>query len=266
MYLGLVEMRIGKRSVDLIHKIIKWTKINFLNYNQFDFLIGPEIKNDIFYHTIQKIAQDKRFKNFLEIGSSSGQGSTSAFVSGIDQRSDVESVRFFCIELSNQRFKKLKSFYKEKSYIKVYNISSVSVAKFPSFDDVRKFYNNRKTNLNDASIEEIRNWYDSDIQYILDSGKNIDGISAIKNSINLNYFDVVLIDGSEFTGIAELNAVIGAAVILLDDTESYKCREAFERLAADPAYRLYMYEPKLRGGFAIYSKLDLQNILDLKLA
>lgn len=44
-------------------------------------LIAPEIKNDEFYIAINKIARQEDIKTVLEIGSSSGEGSTEAFVS-----------------------------------------------------------------------------------------------------------------------------------------------------------------------------------------
>ncbi|PMB30600.1 hypothetical protein CEN43_16495 [Fischerella thermalis BR2B] len=43
-------------------------------------LIPPEIKNDEFYAILQRITREENIKTVLEIGSSSGEGSTEAFV------------------------------------------------------------------------------------------------------------------------------------------------------------------------------------------
>ena len=67
-------------------------------------------------------------------------------------------------------------------------------------------------------------------------------------------FDLCLIDGSEFTGKAELKYLLGTKYILLDDTESLKCREAFEILNANIDYELIAYQPKCRNGFAAFKK------------
>ncbi len=254
-------MKILRKIINKFDKSLNWFKIKFLNYSQFDFIIGPEIKNDFFYSAIYHISMDIRFKNFLEIGSSSGQGSTSAFVAGMNSRSDQSAIKLICLELSNKRFERLKHYYNKIPFIKIYNLSSVGVSKFPPLADVENFYINRKTNLNDTPFEEVKEWYEADIRYILESGKDIDGIESIKRRLSITHFDVVLIDGSEFTGNAELDSVLGADVILLDDTESYKCREAFERLMINSSYNLQMHEPGLRGGFAIFSKQDISDIL-----
>ena len=51
--------------------------------SQLNYLIPPEIKNDEFYVAIQKICKEEDIETVLEIGSSSGGGSTEAFVTGL---------------------------------------------------------------------------------------------------------------------------------------------------------------------------------------
>ena len=48
--------------------------------SELDNVIPPEIKNDEFYYTIRKMAQEEDVRTILEIGSSAGTGSTEAFV------------------------------------------------------------------------------------------------------------------------------------------------------------------------------------------
>ncbi len=50
-------------------------------------IIPPEIKNDAFYHTIYRLAKTEAISTILEIGSSSGEGSTEAFVLGAGENS-----------------------------------------------------------------------------------------------------------------------------------------------------------------------------------
>jgi len=71
-----------------------------------------------------------------------------------------------------------------------------------------------------------------------------------KNQINV--FDMVLIDGSEFTGEVELNFVLGSKVIALDDINTFKCYNAFKKLSADSNYVLKHSNSKLRNGYAIF--------------
>jgi len=73
---------------------------------------------------------------------------------------------------------------------------------------------------------------------------------------DISHFDLVLIDGSEFTGIPELEAVYGAKYILLDDINAYKNYDNFNRLNNDPNYILRIKNMKLRNGFAFFERIN----------
>ena len=87
------------------------------------------------------------------------------------------------------------------------------------------------------------------------SGKDYDGITEIRNSLQIKEFDACLIDGSEFTGLSELHLLIGSKYILLDDTETYKCREAFEFLERSASYKKLDHNPNIRNGFAVFKRI-----------
>jgi hypothetical protein len=68
-------------------------------------IIPPEIKNDNFYNLIIKVIQiDKSIKNILEIGASSGDGSTEAFMTGKQDR----DIQLYSVEVCTERFEILK--------------------------------------------------------------------------------------------------------------------------------------------------------------
>ena len=75
----------------------------------------------------------------------------------------------------------------------------------------------------------------------------------------IDYFDLVLIDGSEFTGIEELNRVYGAKWILLDDIRAFKNHYNYHRLSKDPDYQLIEENHTLRNGHAIFTKNPNEN-------
>ena len=56
---------------------------SLIEKSELNCLIPAEIKNDDFYACIQKLAQIEDIATILEIGSSSGAGSTEAFVTGM---------------------------------------------------------------------------------------------------------------------------------------------------------------------------------------
>jgi hypothetical protein len=219
-----------------------------------DKIIPPEIFNDEFYATLKRYATFPELKTFLEIGSSSGAGSTDAFVSGISLRRDQEEVRLFCMEVSRPRYKVLAEYYENHSFVRCYNISSIETKHFPLKDEVINFYNTTKTSLNQYSIDTVLRWLEDDIRYVKNSGGDANGISLIKSANDVVNFDMVLIDGSEFTGERELYSLIGANIIALDDVNSFKCWNAYQILLNTSHYDLREHNFSLRGGYAFFQK------------
>jgi len=219
-------------------------------YSELDIIIPPEIKNDEFYFLIQKLAREEKIANVLEIGSSSGGGSTEAFVKGLQDNPNKPSL--FCMEISRARFQALHDTYKHLGFVKCYNASSVPLDKFPTEQDVAAFYSGIGTALNNYPLEMVLGWLHKDKEYVGGSGVPSDGIQKIKRENGIETFDLVLIDGSEFTGTAELEEVYGARIIILDDVNAYKNYFNYRRLKFDGNYVLVAENWTLRNGFAIF--------------
>jgi len=105
-----------------------------------DKIIPGEISNDQFFFSLQKLVSLHSVMNILEIGSSSGAGSTQAFVEAIRARPDISSVSLFCVEVSKDRLQKLKNTYATDPFIKAYNVSSISTDEFPSTAQILRFF------------------------------------------------------------------------------------------------------------------------------
>ena len=102
-----------------------------------DDLIPPEIAGDRLYRWIVRIAATPGVRQMLDIGSSSGAGSTEAFVLGA-LRNPVRPI-LHCIELSKVRFAVLIARYHDHEFVRCYNLSSVPLASFPTPGDVDAF-------------------------------------------------------------------------------------------------------------------------------
>jgi len=218
----------------------------------YDTLIPPEVSNDKFYRLIERLARRKEVRTILEIGSSSGDGSTAAFVSGMDRNGTRPLL--YCIEIAKVRFDALKQRYAGRSDVRCYNVSTVSLDKFPSEADVFSFHGSNTTGLNRYPLKEVIEWLRQDIEYIQTTGVQTDGIKLIKREAGIVNFDLVLIDGSAFTGAAELDEVYGAKTILLDDINDIKNLQNYQRLSSDPQYRLITENWKLRNGYAAFGR------------
>lgn len=228
------------------------TSTTIFSASELDRIIPPEVKHDAFYNAIYRIASTESLATILEIGSSSGDGSTEAFVRGIAQNNYKPTL--FCMELSRPRFQALQQRYQHLPYVRCYNVSSVPLEAFPQEDEVKKFMSSIRTNLNQYGMNTVIGWLRQDIAYVAAAGVPSHGIEIIKRENGIKDFDMVLIDGSEFTGMAEFRLIYGARFILLDDINAFKNYNNYKSLLADPAYELIEENIHLRNGYAIFKK------------
>src|SRR3954454_330864 len=84
-----------------------------------------EIKDDAFYDTIVRVAARPDVRRILEIGSSTGDGSTEAFVKGMGQNPSQPTI--YCMESAKDRFEVLRKRYADNPSVKCYNVSSVGL-------------------------------------------------------------------------------------------------------------------------------------------
>ena len=217
-------------------------------------IIPAEVTNDSFYSTLVEVATRADLKNFLEIGSSSGAGSTQALVNGLLKRPNSDA-RLFCLELSRTRFLNLVQTYSGHDFVIPYNLSSVKISEFPTLQEVTHFYQTIKTNLNLYDLQTVLKWLQQDKDYIAQKKLNFCGLDFIKSCNNIDTFDFALIDGSEFTGEIELQHLWGARVIALDDVNSFKCFAAYIRLTNHYGYKLMRQDLSLRNGYAFFERV-----------
>lgn len=219
-----------------------------------DELIPPEITGDAFAEVIAEIGATAGVREILEIGSSTGEGSTAAWVRGALQ--NLERPRMHCMEVSGERYAALVERWQAYEFVHCYHLSTVPLERFPSPADVERFYRETPSRLNDFDLETVLGWLRQDVQYLRDHDLSAAGVAEVKAQQGIETFDAVLIDGSEFTGRAELDEVYGAHFLLLDDTETFKNWDNLQRLRADPAYRLLRSDPGTRNGYAVFERVN----------
>lgn len=218
-----------------------------------DQLIPPEIADDAFAAAIEEIGATPGVREILEIGSSTGEGSTAAWVRGILRNPDHPHLH--CLEVSDERYAALVERWRAYEFVHCYQLSSVPLERFPSPADVERFFGDKPERLSQYDLETVLGWLQQDVDYLREHELSSAGIAQVKARHGIETFDAVLIDGSEFTGRAELDEVYGARFLLLDDTETFKNFDNSRRLEADPAYRLVGADPTTRNGFAVYERV-----------
>lgn len=230
-----------------------------MNTSVLDAIIPGEIKNDSFYDALRGLAMLPEVETILEIGSSAGGGSTEAFVSGLKDRSDPASL--YCMEVSATRFAQLRDTYRTYPFVHCFNVSSVPLSDFPSHQAVGEFWDTVQSGLRAYPKATVLGWLDADLDYVKSHGFDANGIQLIKADRGIEQFDVVLIDGSEFTGEAELRHVSGAKYIALDDINTHKNWKNYFQLKSDPNYELISEDRSVRNGFCIFRRVEGQKEL-----
>ena len=220
-----------------------------------DRLIAPEILDDPFYEALKGLGTIEDLEHVLEIGSSSGEGSTRALVGAL--RLNRRKPVLHCLEVSRARFAELQRAYRGYDFVRCYNMSSVASSRVAGEAEIRAFYDAHRTALNRYDLATILGWRAEGLQYLREHPElDRDGIAEIKKANGIARFDLVLIDGSEFTGAAELDDVYGATIICLDDTNAFKCHAARQRLMSDPRYEKLADDQTLRNGYSIFCRRD----------
>lgn len=214
-------------------------------------LIPPEVVNDELSAWLTKLAARADVHTILEVGSSDGRGSTTALVEGMKQ--NPNNAALFCIEMSRTRFRALIERFGKSPSVHCSWSSAVGLSGYMTEPEVCKFYSDHPTNLNKYPLETVIGWLKQDIEAYYDC-PNHHLIELIKRENNIDAFDLVFLDGSAFTGLAELKMVLGAKIIVLDDTEDIKHKRSMEHLINSNDYRLMAANPLLRNGYAIWER------------
>jgi hypothetical protein len=169
-------------------------------------------------------------------------------------RQDQENIRLFCLEMFGPAYQELLENTRSYPFIHCYNENSIALEEMPSWDDVVHFYQSTRTCLNNYPIETVSDWYQRGLDYAEQSGLKHNGIKKIKRENGISNFDLVLIDGSEFTGEQDLYSCMGARIIMLDDCMTYKCYHAYRSLLSHHSYNLAFANLEERHGFAVFRR------------
>lgn len=217
-----------------------------------DAIIPPEIVDCKLAHALTRLAARPDIHIIIEIGSSSGDGSTAAIVKGMD--GNPSKPMLHCFEMSAMRFGKLCDRYLERRDVMCWAGCTVGPADFLSEEQVENFYQFNHTNLNKYALETVLAWLKQDLDY-LQQDIPVDSLNhfLMHRITDLNSL-MVFIDGSAFTAQSELELVHDARIVVLDDTNDCKNFHNYHRLKNDPIYRLIEEDQNLRNGYAVFER------------
>lgn len=184
---------------------------------------------------ISRYASDPRYKNYLEIGTFNGRGSTFCFYDGFKKRTDSDFM-LQTYEVNKDRFDEASHTWKFYPNIDVINGIIMKIEEYPNINDIMNIYPGMNMY-----------WYTDDI-------RSMTSVPVVRY---LNP-DVILLDGSEylthFEGLRLLKDT-EASVFILDDT-NLKCKALFNFFLNDPDWRCVDFSHEDRNGWGIFEKIE----------
>ena len=217
-----------------------------------DRVIPPEITGDHFYRAIVEVASTPGVREILEIGSSSGAGSTEAWVSGALQNPERRgSTASRCPRHATPRSSNAGN-----------STSSFSATTSRACRSSASRRGRSRGVLSRHTLEASSDTT-GDRPRLAPPGRRVrdgtglsqHGIREIRERHGIEFFDAVLIDGSEFTGRAELERGLRRTVPAPrrhPDVQEFRERTPTRGRPAVPARAR---RPPHRNGFAVFERV-----------
>lgn len=176
----------------------------------------------------------------LEIGGGTGDGSTQC----------IRTKRLFSIENHPDRIGRHSMNLSARGGVSVKGTATLPKLWMNQLD-VAEFYGTNKTNLNQYPLDQVIGWYHECVEFAQPYSTN--AIEDIHFDHNVD-FNFVLIDGSPFSGEAELRCVrpflAEKAIIALDDVNDIKNLANYNKLKGFS--KLLWEDLAVRNGAAIF--------------
>ena len=176
----------------------------------------------------------------LEIGGGTGDGSTQC----------IRTKKLFSIENHPDRIGRHSMNLSARGGVAINGTATLSKL-WMNKNDIEEFYRTTKTNLNQYPLEQVLVWLEECLQTAKDYSTNAIEDTHFEHNVD---FDFVLIDGSPFSGEAELRCVrpflAEKAIIALDDVNDIKNWANYHKLKGFA--KLLWEDWSVRNGAAIF--------------
>lgn len=208
----------------------------------------PEVVDDSLYSAIVDAVCVFKPKQIVEIGSANGLGSTAAFIEGISHAGMQKECTLYCVELNKDRYDELVM----NTAIPGMNIICLNGTTVPysrymtsvEIDRLRSFLEQHYRDKKQYALSEMLDWKVSE-------RKQVEQSMVLQLPRNA---DMVMIDGSAFSGNAEMQLFDSPKVIILDDIVDIKNYSNWQKLNNNPAYMKLKQDLTLRNGYAIFAR------------
>lgn len=198
-----------------------------------------QICNDEFSNDIQSYASNPANKTFLEIGTWNGLGSTKSFADGFAKRPVEKDYLFYSLECNADKCADAAKLYAANP--KIHILNEVIWNQEPA-----DFY---EVFPQCASNPTLQKWHEVDMLNMQKCAVFLDrpDLPAV--------FDVLLLDGGEFTTYYEFQLLKNRCkILMLDDVNVDKCAKIVEEIRGDPNWHILKHI-NVRNGYLIAEKV-----------
>jgi hypothetical protein len=182
--------------------------------------MGQITPDSDFGKRLTELAKDTQYSTYLEVGTWNGEGSTLCLYKGIHQR---KNAHLYTVETNQKMYEAACKFYTPKPD----NLTLLKGRMGNQIMEVNHIMSHEKY----RDVEtHFKLHYTQDVVDLLQSPLITDITSV----------DVVLLDGGEFTGIGDFNAImkLNPKVIALDDIYVLKNEACHEYLLSNKSWKL----------------------------
>lgn len=202
------------------------------------------------FEVTKNLIVDKQISSILEIGSGHGNGSTQFLIQGLLQVNNTNKT-LYCLEAKDEQFFNLVENTKDYDFVSCYKMSSISSKNMllndfekdvwlPSYNKIRETNNFPK--------DLVKKWYDEEIEYVrTTAGGFLDDLYPQK------FFEMIIIDGSEFLGYSEFVLIKDRCkYLVLDDVHKcFKNFRVYDEIKNSILWVMLYDNPEDRNGTAI---------------
>ncbi len=224
-------------------------KIESVMLNHMQKELFEELRSHPFYQMLFQLASTGKPRHILEIGSGDGLGSTRILSAAL--QATQPDANLFCIESEFARVENLLGLYPQEQ-VQVFHGLSDNQVEMPTAKDIMTFYRQELSFLRRYPLEQVLKWLADEESVVQKLNGQASGIELIQQKYQIQYFDLVLLDGGEFSGANDLALVYGAQTIVLDDIMTYKNWNNHRFLKQDPNYYMIYEKPNWGHGCSAF--------------
>lgn len=219
-------------------------------------MAGQVNRGSFFGEQVYKLASNKAFKNYVEIGTWNGEGSTKCFMDAIFQRLDDSCL--YSLEANVEFYGQAVKFWEDK----------LSATRIP-YDKLHLLYG-RIIEIEDLiSEEEVKSHKIFDQHpWLTWRARNIKEYNMCENVIDKlpSEIDVLFLDGGQFSTPAEWQKLKDRTkVVLLDDTNTYKTERIREEILTSlDEWEIVFDKSSDRHGIFMATRHEIKSVLDLE--